>query len=49
MEKSLSKPRSHELHSGLWSVMLEFLLQPILSLFHIKEVIVEGKVILSNK
>ena len=45
----MSKPRSHQLHSGLWSVTLEFSLEPILSLFHIKEVIVERKVILSNK
>ena len=37
----MSKPRSQELCSGLWSVTVEFLLQLILSLFDIKEAIVE--------
>lgn len=46
MEKSLSKPRSQDICSGLRSVTVEFSFFSSLSLFHIKEVIVERKVIL---
>ena len=46
VEKQVSKPRSQELCSGLWSVTVEFSLQLILSLFDIKEAIVELNVTL---
>lgn len=43
MEKSLSKPGSHSIYQGLRSVTGIFLLQLILSLFHIKGIVVEWK------